>query len=506
MPHSQIDLIIPLFGYGEDMLKHKKIMKNKAFTGRQYEQNYLRSVDQSKEPAIIAVYGRRRVGKTELIEQTYANRNIIKFEGLESEPESAQITHTLNTLAKYANEPNIAKLQLKSWVDVFELIAQHLKKGIWTLYLEELQWMANYQTSLISALKYVWDNEFRHNKQLIIVLCGSSPSFMINKVVRSKALYNRSQYELPLHPFNIQETQDFIQNKSSREVMDTYLSVGGIPEYLGRIKKQASSLFLGLCQNAFTTGGFLQHEHKKIFTSSLAKSKYYEDIIRLLSCKRFATREEIRKSLKIDSGGTLSNVLKDLELCGFIKNYVPYNLGKTSTLSRYAINDQYLQFYFKFIAPKHDDIVSGIFNKEPSQAINFDTYMKWLGFAFERFCRENHRLIATILGFSGVTYQHGAYFSRSTEKEKPGFQIDLLFHRQDRVITLCEIKYLKQPVKRRIIKEFEEKKLLFPCPKNHSIQSVLISAEGADKSVSDHAYFDKIITLEDLFAASKFLS
>ena len=483
------------------MISNFLIKENKELIGRDYEKNYLSEITAKNESSIIVVYGRRRVGKTELLEQVFRNRNILKFEGIEGENEKFQREVTLNTLAKYAGEPKIAKLAFKNWIEVLEEIAGYLKEGEWTLYFEELQWLAAYKTGFISALKYVWDNQLRHNPKLIIILCGSSPSFMISKVLRSKALYNRSQYELHVKPFSFKEICEFLPKHSSREVMDAYLTIGGIPEYLKRIK-YSPSLYLGICKEAFSPNGFFVHEYKKIFTSSLATNKYYEQIIQFLSTRKFSTREEIMAHLKIVSGGALSSVLEDLEQCGFIAKYSPYHVEKTrSKLSRYCISDAYLQLYYKFIHNKVSRIEDGEYKDSPSSAIVHDTYMKWLGFSFERYCQSQHKRIATCLGFSGVTYEFGPFFNREVEAEKPGFQIDLVFERQDRVITLCEIKYLKNPADKSVIRDFEQKLDLFKkaCKKSsYTIQKILISAEGAEDSVIHSGYFDRILKLEDL--------
>lgn len=480
------------------MLKYKQVKENKNFIGREYEKNKLSAIDASKESAIVIIHGRRRVGKTELIEQTYKDRNILKFEGLENRSEEAQRNQVLLQLAKYTNDPLIAKLTLNSWIEIFELLAKHIKNNKCTLYFEELQWLADYKDNFITELKYSWDNLLRHNNKLIIVLCGSSPSFMIKNVVHSKALYNRSQYEIPLKPFDLKEAHSFIGEKPLRDIMDSYLTLGGIPEYLKKIKKY-SSLYLGICSESFPNGAFFLSEYDRIFTSSLAQNIHYKKIIDFLSHKKFATRDNIANHLKIKKGGTLSDVLYDLEICGFIICYVPYQLKENSKLVRYAINDQYLQFYFKFIKPHIKDIKLGRFNNNPSTPIRYEAYLQWLGFSFERFLRLNHFHIAKLLGFSAIEYHSGAFFNRETESEKPGFQIDLIFKRADRVITICEIKYLNRPVNKSIIKQFEEKLSLFDCPKNHSIHKVLISAEGAEKTVSESGYFDDIITLEDIF-------
>ena len=317
-------------------------------------------------------------------------------------------------------------------------------------------------------------------------------------MIQSKALYNRAQYEIPLQSFTLKETSELIGNKPQRIIMDAYLTIGGIPEYLKRIKKH-SSLFLGICTESFQRGAFFATEHERIFISSLAHNPHYQKIIAYLSHKKFATREEIAKHLKTTLGGGLSDLLHDLASCGFLQEYTPYQLGAKSRLKRYCIQDAYLQFFFKFIEPHLDTIAQGRFNANPVEPVQHHAYSQWLRYSFERYCRAQHHLIATKLGFGGIRYHSGAFFNRETIKEKAGYQIDLLFERADHTITLCEIKYLNKPADKHVIQEFETKIDRFPLPSKHSIQKVLISAEGADQNLINTGYFDAILTLDDFF-------
>lgn len=479
-------------------MKRTQQIDFKDFIGRTYELQRLEEATHLNHAAIIIVYGRRRVGKTELIEYALHNRHLLKFEGLEGKSTQEQINAVLHQLAKYAEDPKIAKLNLTTWLEVLELISEYVKQGEWTLYFEELQWLANYDDDFISALKYVWDNYYRYNSKLLLILCGSSPSFMINHVVKSKALYNRSMYEIPLSEFTLTETAQFLKKHSQQEVMDAYLTVGGIPEYL-KYLQQDSSIFLSLCKNSFRRGAPFAGEYERIFVSSLANNPHYKEIILYLSKVKFATRKDITHYLKIKSGGYLSDLLRDLVLCGFIKMYTPYNLKENSMLSRFSIHDNFLMFYFKFIKPIESKIANGDFNQSPTKAINTEAYRKWQGYAFERFCRTNHRVIAKKLGFEDVRYQSGVYFNRAIEKNEPGFQIDLMYARDDKVFTICEIKYLQSKISAQVIDEFEKKIALLPNPKKYTIQKVLISLHGPTDALIAQGYFDRILLLSDFF-------
>ncbi len=480
-------------------MKSKEIIENKRFIGRVYEKKQLAEIMANQtEARLIIVYGRRRVGKTELLEQVFRKRNILKFEGIEGGSVQRQQEAVLTDLAKYAEEPLLSKIVPDHWLDIFEVINKYISVGEWTLYFEELQWLANYQDDFISELKSAWDNFFKNNPKLIIILCGSSPSFMVERVLKSKALYNRSQYEIPLKPLSLNETREFLKDKSLSEVMDAYLLLGGMPEYLKRAQ-QDSSVLLSIAKQSFVPGGFFAHEYERIFTSSLANNLHYQKIVEFLGEHRFATRIEIQKYLHIETGGTLSKLLFDLEESGLINSYTPFDTDENSKQVRYVISDAYLQFFYKFIKPKLKAIDAGDFIENPLGAIEMAALEKWKGFAFERFCRANHRLIAKILGFEAVKYKYGAYFNRAINSEVPGFQIDLIFARDDKVYTVCEIKYLQTSVSKKVVGEFEKKLELLKPNKNISIHRVLITANGAEDSLINAHYFDRILVLEDFF-------
>ena len=478
-------------------VKSFEVKKHKNFLGRIIELERLAKIASLKEASIIVMYGRRRIGKTELLEQSFRDRNILKFEGIEGLNEKEQFSSVMRQLADYSGDQYLSNVVISSWRDFFQLLAKYTSQGVWTIYLEELQWLADYDSKMIAELKYAWDNYFRYNENLILILCGSAPSFMLDQVIHSKALYNRSQYEFHLKEFNLFEASLLLKGRSNKEVMDAYLTVGGVPEYLKWVSRE-SSVFLSLCKSSFTAGGFFLCEYERIFTSNLSRNKHYREIIKILSKKKFATRSELVTALKTSSGGSLTSVLLDLEKSGFIYNYRPFNLKENTALTRYSIDDNYLHYYFKFIHPIKKNIVSGTYDQNPKTALKLDSYYKWLGFSFERFCRKYHYIIARILQFAGVHYQSGVFFSKATEESSPGYQLDLIFDRADNVYTICEIKYLQGKVGTEVIGEFEKKISIFPNKKNKTIHKVLICSEGADDALLKRAYFDEIITCSQL--------
>ena len=246
-------------------MKTYQVPENNKFIGRESEIKQLKEISAIPDSKILVVYGRRRVGKTELLEQTLRNRRLLKFEGRENRPPLDQMKFVMQQLAVYAEEPLLARIAVEDWVEVLKSIAERTERGTWTIYFEEVQWLASYQTDFVTALKYVWDNFFRHNKELMIILCGSSPSYMINSVIRSKALYNRSQYEMPLKELSINEAKEMLATHSVHEVFDAYLTIGGIPEYLKRLNNTQFSIYINLCKESFLPGAFFAYEYEPNF-------------------------------------------------------------------------------------------------------------------------------------------------------------------------------------------------------------------------------------------------
>lgn len=483
---------------------------NQNFIGRAEEIKKLSQLKNHEEALMIILYGRRRVGKTELLEQVFRDRNLLKFEGLEDKPEETQRQLVMNQLARYAGENLLKNIQTQTWQDVFEWIYKFTQTGTWTIYFEELQWLANYQDDFVKYLKLAWDNWFRRNPKIVLILCGSSASFIINHVIKSKALHNRSQYEFYLKPLSLKESAEFLSKRNFVEVLDGYLTLGGIPEYLKRLNlsdaHQQPSIFLSLCEQSFLPNAYFSTEYQRIFISSLSHNPLYKKIIELLSQHKFMTRGDLLEKLGANSGGRLTELLEELESSGFIEKYGSYHLGQKSALSRYGIKDAYLAYFFKFIQPELKNIDSGKYQSSPTQALSMQAYQQYLGYAFERFCRYSLHDIARILGFSAVQYEAGPFYSRALNQEVSGFQIDLLFDRKDRVITICEIKYRQGKIGTSVIEEFEKKlqaleNFLKTKARTKSLHKtfhkVLIAPFGIDQALESRHYFDRVLTLED---------
>jgi AAA+ ATPase superfamily predicted ATPase len=507
-------------------MKYFTVRKNPRFVGRQPHWQRLSEIDAKNEAAIIVVYGRRRVGKTELIEQFFRGRPLLKFEGLQpprstirkgSEQEKQrQLQECLIRLGSYLERPaEYQHMNVARWRDFFGLLVPVLEKEPAVLYLDELQWLANYSDELLSELKPWWDDVLRHNPRLRIVISGSSPAFIVNQFLASSAMYNRSNHMLKLEPFDLAEIHEFLR-KGHREAMLAAIAVGGIPEYLKQLES-GPSVYVKLCASSFRPGSFFRVEKDRVFVSSMAANPYYEGIINHLAQHRSATRSQIYKALTKEEGkvpgGTFSAMLDELVELDFVTRSLPVTakIARATAArrpaeprnARYVICDEYLQFYYRFIDRLTEDIDTGLYQKNPTQAINRSDFSTLMGFSFERWCRKNAHLIARRLGFAGVVkYSHGLWY------KKDSAQIDLMYIRKDSVIIICEIKFNNDSVlTRQVIRDVQEKADLFIAGESkyarYTIETALISTEPAPDAIRDEGYFNYFVTSEELLAVAR---
>jgi len=476
----------------------KKNGKASGFVGREAELERLRKVSESGNSSIVVVYGRRRVGKTTLIEKAFGDRNILKIEGVEHGGLRAQIASAVRQLSAQLPDRAISSWNPRNWEDLLRLVGAIVKNGCWTLYLEEYQWLSSYRGQLTSDLKLAWDNWLGKNPRLVLVLCGSSPSFMVNKVLRSKSLYNRSQHELHVRPLPFAAARKLLPARTPlREAFDAYLLVGGIPEYLLRLGAR-SSCFLSFAHEAFSENGFFVNEFDRMIVSSLANNPDFERILRYLAKVSFSDRKDLAEILKISSGGELSRLLQELALCGLIRQYVPLDKPENSLLQRFSIADPFLRTYFKSIVPRLARVRQGAYNKRPESAVSYSELSAHLGYAFEYLCVTKAPVIADKLGFAAVDYRFGSHFSRVASSEIKNYQLDLIFQRADQVHTVCEIKYTHMPVDASVITPFERAVSFYSHHIKQRVERILISATGVTESLKQRRYFDRVLTLDDL--------
>lgn len=473
------------------------------FLGRMREKELLSScLNRTAGSSLSVVYGRRRIGKTRLVEESFKEATLLKFEGLEGQPTAEQQSQFLRRLAEVAGAREYELVRTSKWTDILILlsryVAAHEKGKPVVVLLDEFQWMAAGRTRLVSSLKYVWDNYFTTSKRVHLILCGSVGSFLVKKVLRSTALYGRIHLEINLGPLKLPEIGAiFRPTRSLRDVVELYMALGGVPQYLEMVDP-AQSPRANIERLCFTPHGYLVNEFERIFTSHFGSNQHFRSILTILARESFASRDQLQEACSLTSGGRVSDYLDDLELAGFVERYSPADKPDSPRIVRYRIVDPFLLFYFRFIRPSLRRIkqahVSSFSTFVPDKR-----YAVWRGLAFESLCRQHSQLIADKLGFGAVQYDSGSWFSRN--QKDGGSQIDLLFIRADRVMTLCEIKFQDASIGTAVIADIEKKVAALPNPKGLTLERVLITASPPTADLIREGHFNRILQLEDLFGA-----
>jgi uncharacterized protein len=397
--------------------------------GRAFEQNKLTEIVESGKAEFVAIYGRRRVGKTFLVKEFFDNQFAFYATGLANSNTKTQLVNFSIFLNKSFNKD----FQIpKNWLEAFNVLQTELSgiEGDKIIFIDELPWLDTKKSDFLTGLEFFWNSWASTQSDLKLFVCGSAASWMINKLIRNKGgLYNRVTQRIKIEPFSLHETEIFLESKNiyvdRYQILNLYMVMGGIPYYLEQIKK-GQSVTQNIENICFEETGLLKSEFQFIFSSLFNNSEKY-------SLGSRATRDNLVKQFQLISGGDLTIKLNELEESGFIKSYVPFGINKTKKI--YIISDYYTLFYLKFI--EH----SGKFESGNwTNRINDASVNAWAGLAYEQICRDHIKNIKKALGIDGI-YSETSTWSKKGDEDSTGAQIDLIIDRKDRVINLCEIKY-----------------------------------------------------------------
>ncbi len=412
---------------------------NKILVGRSAEKRVMLEALLSNEPEMLAVVGRRRVGKTYLIQQVYKDRIIFEATGVQNAP----IKEQLQNFAFHLNlvfYKGKAKLRPKNWLEAFQMLIlaleaqQYSEKKV--IFLDELPWFDAHKSGFVRALGYFWNSWCVH-KDIVVVICGSAASWMIEHIVNDRGgLHNRITRKIDLAPFTLAETEQYLHSRGANldryQILLVYMVLGGIPHYLKEIKGgQTAVVQIGrIC----SPPSALANEFDNLYPALFDNASNHIAVIRALSQNRKGmTRKEIISITKRSDGGGFTKTLDELRFSGFISAYLPF--GKTKKELLYRLTDEYSLFYLRFLENNigHDPIWWQTF----SQTAAFRT---WCGYAFENICLKHLSQIKNALGIAGV-YAAASAFSAKATTENGGFQIDLVLDRNDGAIHLFEFKF-----------------------------------------------------------------
>lgn len=472
------------------------------FIGRKYELKRLSTVLDSSAASFIVINGRRRIGKSRLIQEFAKPFPFFRFAGLVPR-KGLKAQDQRNEFARQFREQfKIPMVKKNDWGEIFSQLALQIKKNRVVILFDEISWMAYDDSDFLGKLKNAWDFHFSNNSKLILFLCGSVSSWIDENLLSSTAFMGRPTLHLLLKELELPDCNHFWGDSSnnfisSYEKLKILSLTGGVPRYLELMnpkltaEENAKNLF-------FNKESVLFDEFKKIFVDVYGKrNSVYKSIIELLISEKL-TQEQIAQSLDFPIGGDLSTKLNDLILGGFIARDYTWKLesGKISNLSRYRLCDNYLRFSLKYILPNRALIEKGRFlNRSLKSLPGWDTI---IGLQFENLVLNNHKKILECLNLldEDIIFDN-PYFQRKTNRIQ-GCQIDYLIQTRHDSLYICEIKFDKEPIGMNIIKEVKEKMLKIKSPKFMSKRAVLIHVNGVKESVMDISFFYKIIDFSQL--------
>ncbi len=409
--------------------------------GREEEVKILTNMLLSDEAELVGVLGRRRVGKTFLLRETFKGHLVFEFAGIEGGTQRENLnafTFTLQQTFGKDSFPHVIKTWLKAFQVLIDLLSAQKTNIKRVVFIDELPWIAGKKPDFVKAFGFFWNN-WASKQKIVVAICGSAAAWMIKNIVKNKgALHNRITRQIHLQPFTCKETKAFLQQRglkfTDEQITELYMTFGGIPHYLKLVDKAKSvgQVVNSLC---FDEKGALKNEFDNLYAALFNNHEPYIAVIKACYSKwKGVTQSEIVKLSGIPSGGTLTRMLTELELSGFIISTPPFANTKKETL--YRLLDEFSVFYLKFMGGKKATDWNLISHSQP--------FKLWQGYAFENFCFRHIQSIKQQLGIGAVITQQYAYQIKN-ELLKAHHQIDLIIDRNDQCINICEIKYHQKP-------------------------------------------------------------
>jgi len=410
--------------------------------GRQEEIALLQTLEQADKSSFVAVYGRRRVGKTYLIRTVFEKRMVFQLTGLARTKIDKQLANFHAALVK--NFPQYEEKPIaQDWFQAFlqlELALETSNAEKKIVFLDEIPWLDSRNSGFISALEHFWNSWASARRDVLLITCGSAASWMINNLINNHGgLHNRVTHQMPIDPFTLAECEAFFKSRSATfdryQLLQLYMVLGGIPFYLDMVETSQSAA-QNINRLCFTPKGGLRKEFDNLYASLFRNADKHIAVIEALAKKAQGMgREDLIKAANLVNNGNTSKILKELEESDFIRRY--HTFGKNSRNSLYQLTDFYSLFYLKFLKSNHildtDFWLNSLDNPE---------VRAWSGYAFEQICLSHLSAIKKALGISGIQTISSAWLG-SYDNQKA--QIDLVIDRRDHVITICEMKFSINP-------------------------------------------------------------
>ncbi|HPG73100.1 MAG TPA: ATP-binding protein [Bacteroidales bacterium] len=404
--------------------------------GREQEIEILQDLLRSGKSELVAVYGRRRIGKTFLIRAVYKSHILFEVTGLHNGSMKHQLKNFHQQAVQYFTKTNKFKKPPIDWAEAFSILAKCIdnvkSKNKKVIFIDEFPWMATKRSNFLMWFEHFWNSYCVNRNDLIVVICGSAASYMVNNIIRNKGgLHNRVTRKIRLLPFNLRETKLFLESRNIKlqnyDILMLYMAIGGVPRYLEMIKR-GKSVAQNIDDLCFDYNGELRNEFNEVFASLFSNSSTHTAMIKTMAqSHKGLTRKELLENCKLQQSGFTSSVLNELIESGFVNQYTPFSKKNRNSLFR--LSDEYCMFFLKFIEP-YAPTGPGTWQKLAVRQI----YKIWSGFAFETICLKHIQQIKNELGIGKVFTVHSSWAGISA-------QIDLIIDRDDNRINLCEMKF-----------------------------------------------------------------
>ena len=455
----------------------------------------------STKSEFVIVYGRRRIGKTFLVNNVFSDRFTFTYVGARKQKSEKQLQRFAAQLKLYSGSAYAPTLS--NWDDAFNelrtLIERSPKAERKVIFFDEMPWIDTPRSTFVEALEYFWNSWAAQRTDILFIACGSATSWMVNKLVKNKGgLHNRITEQIYLRPFRLNECEEYLHENGCAwdryTILQCYMAMGGVPFYLSLLNPE-QSLAQNIDRLFFAKNAPMREEYEELYNALFSQADKYIAVVNALSeSRKGLLRAEIIEKTKLYGGG-LTKILENLERCDFIETYARYKSSVRNTL--YRISDPYTLFYFKFIHNKNTKDDHWWTNNIHSHSVE-----AWQGFSFETVCATHLEQIKKKLGIFGISTTTSSWRKAGTDTEK-GTQIDLVIDRADRVINLCEMKFAEMPYT--ITKEYEEtlrnRMALFKTDTHttKSLVTTLVSTYGVRQGIHS-GIVQSEVTMDDLFA------
>lgn len=483
-------------------------MEERIFA-REREIAVLKRLLTSKRPEFLAVYGRRRVGKTYLIREYFKDKGCLYFAmtGVKGASTRKQLKNFFQEFIAVFKDRQVNPP--KNWLEALTMLRNAIEdyKGNdrVILFFDELPWIASPKSGFLEDLDYFWNRFLSADNRVILIVCGSAASWMIKKVIRNKGgLHGRLTEELRLVPFNLRETEQFLSHQGisldRRAVIDIYMAIGGIPKYLNYVQRGLSSLQI-ISRLCFE--GPLSNEFEELYASLFDHHDRHVRVVKMLAERPYGlTKQEIAEKTGLSPGGGMNTILEELELSGFILSMNDF--GKQKKQQHFRLIDEYSLFYLRWSHKAKEDNLQAANDLFWTAIFNSPAGQSWAGLAFETICLKHLVNIKKTLGISGVLTSASSWvYKPKAGSDETGAQIDLLIDRADNCINICEIKYSNNElvISKSLDKELRDKKNIFlsKTKTKKSAFLTVIAPYGIKKNAGYCGTVDITLTMDALF-------